>query len=384
MNAFGHNCSNSLLVIGNGFDRSLKAKTSYEDFYKLLVKCYNATSFNVFIDNLDQNYKNGDLKLFYDLLQKEAKTNFFINYFILYNKSFNCWVDFESELEKIITGFDYLLTVLKDTDKFVFNGHGIFININKNIDLLSVVTNYPNNNFFSSGITSKDYYSFSINGAKIIDYKTLYKEMSKFVNSFPKSLYKDLSVFSQLFNIYLSIIKDDVSYDCLHSFFKECNVAVNYNYTDFLMHYSKRNDHELKRILYINGECDYFNHKDRIVFGIDSSVPIKNNEFFIFTKTAQRTIKNTDINNISKMLSDFYFNKIIVFGHSLSIADKDTLNYILTNCQRIDGERVNLEVYCYDEESKLSIISNLKVILGLELYTELQINNKLVLKDVEP
>lgn len=372
----------SLLIVGNGFDCSLKANTRYEDFYKLLIKAYEASTFDDFIKSCDEKYRRDDLESFFNLLKEETTINYFINYFISYNKAFDCWVDFESELERIIVSFDQLVTVLKDPNKLEYHGYDLCIRVMDNLNLVSVILNYPKNRFFKAEIYNEQLLFFAIRGVSLDDYKNLYNGINKFIKTFPKELYKDLSSFSRLFSTYLYIIRDDITYNVSHPFCKDCKVVINYNYTDYLGHYYKRKDYKLNDILYVNGKCDFKKHRDKIVFGIDSNVIIKNNEFFIFTKTAQRSAKNTEINRITYIVENYSIKEIFVYGHSLNTADKDTLEYIFKNCRGYSGEKAKITVYCYDNESKLSAIANLKEILGLEYYMDLQTNGNLVLKDI--
>jgi len=374
----------SLLVVGNGFDCSLGAKTSYKDFYSLLLMAFNSPSYNDFLNTSKIKTDNTQaLEQFYDLIQKESKTNYFINYFILYKEAFGCWVDFERELEKIISAFDSLISYLFEKNRIVFSEPDLYLKISDDVKLVSVILNYPNNDYFHSFIAAKDLYAFYIKGCKFTSEKVLINTLNKFIDDFPKRLYRDLSSFSKLFVIYLSIIENDVAYDKVHSFVKNCEIAINYNYTGYLDHYYKRNNYNLTRILYINGKCNYEKLDDKIVFGIDSNVRIKNKQFFIFTKSAQRTVKDTDIRYLTNFFNYYYFTKIIIFGHSMSIADKETLQFILKNSKDINNKDFRIEIYTYDEDSKLDIISNLNDILGLEYFLNLQNSNKLIFKDVE-
>ncbi len=372
----------SLLIVGNGFDCSLKAKTRYEEFYAFLLNCYNSPSLEKFIVKIGGKYNREDLELFFNLLKAEASTNYFINYFISYNKAFNCWVDFEKELKRIVTSFDDLVTVLKNSEKIYYSGYDLYIRIMDNINLLSVISNYSDNRFFKSEIASKELYSFDIKGANTDSFKNLYNGINTFVESFPRELYKDLSSFSKMFSLYLFIIRDDASYKIEHDFIRNCSVAINYNYTDYLSHYCVRKDDELSDILYINGKIDSDGTSDSIVFGIDSNVKIANSDFFIFTKTAQRSAKNVNVRQLAEIVNRSLINRIIVFGHSLNTADKDTLEFVFKECGKHSKSQVEITVYCYDEKSKLNIISNLKEILGLKYYTDLQMNGKLLLKDI--
>ena len=323
------------------------------------------------------------MELFFDLFTKESKTNYFINYFLLYNKAFGCWVDFESELERIVISFDDLISVLKDSKKISKNSNSLLISIADNMNLVSVILNYPTNSYFSCHQVTNEFFRFNIVGADFSKTKNMLNEIAKFTKSFPKSLYRDLSAFSKLFSIYLAIIKDDVSYDIDHSFSKDCKAVINYNYTSFAERFYDNKHYTLDDIVYINGKCDFKKPDDTIVFGIDSNTLIKNNEFFVFTKAAQRSIKNTGIHLIAGLLNKYFVDKVIIFGHSLTTTDKDTMNYILNHCNPLKNGGIKIVIYCFDFEAKTNIVANLKEILGLESYTTLQINDRILLKNIK-
>ena len=123
-----------------------------------------------------------------------------------------------------------------------------------------------------------------------------------------------------------------------------------------------------------NGKPD-----DKIVFGIDSSVKLANHAFQAFTKSIQRSIKNTEISRL-KYAMENYVGDIYVFGHSLSLADYDSLHYILSK-EYEGGLRPHIKVYCYNVKERMSLVINAKRILGDSLFEEYQRSGELEFVD---
>ena len=119
-NEYGEVTEESLAIIGNGFDLNLGAQTSYESFFECLKDCFNAES----LSNFKSSYISDDNEIainnFYNLLDKN-KDNYFVNYFLNYQKAIGSWVSFENELTQIICAFDELITCLNSEDGTVID-----------------------------------------------------------------------------------------------------------------------------------------------------------------------------------------------------------------------------------------------------------------------
>ena len=378
-NEHGEVTEESLAIIGNGFDLNLGAQTSYESFFECLKDCFNAES----LSNFKSSYISDDNEIainnFYNLLDKN-KDNYFVNYFLNYQKAIGSWVSFENELTQIICAFDELITCLNSEDGTVIDVSGFPILNIKVLDkhkLLSVLNVFPKNKFFTvnnslfeittnkTGGISMFFGDETKKGFHDIRYKT-----EIFSETFPKELYKDLVVFSDLFSIYLSIVNHFVKYNCVFNALKDCRLFVNYNYTRYLERFLLKRDQETEQIVYINGTVNTMDGKrtDNIVFGIDSSVVLKNKGFEVFTKSIQRSLMDTDIKMIES-LSKEYVSAIYVFGHSLSLADYESLHFLFLSYSKKIRKIV---IYCYDRNARIELTINLKAILGDDLFYQFQ------------
>jgi len=254
------------------------------------------------------------------------------------------------------------------------------------IELMAVIGVFPDNKFFVSDTASFKWREISrpTVGFRIknLPYETeqeLYKAIFDFTSSFPKKLFDDLEIFSELFTVYLLIIKNIRDNEVSYNVILDSDYFINYNYTDYLRSIIIRSNHNPSEILYINGEVDCASIEEcKIVFGIDSDTKLINLGFEIFTKTIQRSLYDTDIKKISNMLKD-NIERIYIFGHSLNLADYESLSYIFSSCEK--AEEPEIIVYCYDKISRRNIIVNIRKILGDEKYSIYQRKNKLSFLD---
>ena len=370
----------SLAIVGNGLDLRLDFDTTYEKFYECMKLAFEANDFSTFSSTYSKYGNTESIKVFYDLVERE-KDNYFINYFINYKTIFGSWVSFEDELTKIICAFDMLISFINsERDSFEEAGD-LYVETENYPKLLSVLNAYPKNKFFTAYtdlqyLRTRDGYAvaFTIGGE---DYKDIYDlryRIEKFTETFPLNLYKDLVAFSRLFSNYLSIIDHPVKCNDKIASFERCGLYINYNYTTYLEQYLTLSNIPFSTLLYINGlSNEKGTISDKIVFGIDSNVELRNQRFEVFCKNIQRSLKDTDIDKIDSLLSDRITN-VFIYGHSLSLADYETLNYVFS---RLNVWKPHITVYFLDEDSKISLLTNLKILLGNELFDEYQKNGRI-------
>lgn len=374
-----------LTIVGNGFDIAIGAKTTYNAFYDCLKDGWDAKTF----DDFKKKYLyEGNEKLvdsFYKTV-KNNQNNFFINYFLRYKTVFGDWVSFEKELTKIVKGFDDLVTFLNLPDRLiVFPSSSeevsrAYIRAFDNIGLLQVLSVYPNNRFFSTDLKQhpyegNKYLSFQIKGKKYKDIFSFYNRVEVFSQELPKELFDDLTVFSTLFSVYLGIVDHFVKPGYKLNGVDRHSLFVNYNFTHYLERLVEDDKSGIRRIININGLIDNAkgSYKENIVFGIDSDTQLSNHQFGVFTKRIQRSIKETDVMYLEKMLSE-KIGEIEVIGHSLNLADYESLSLIFS---RIRGSNPIITVYYFDNESKNSLIINLEQILGKDRFDKYQREKRL-------
>lgn len=370
-----------LLIIGNGFDLSIGAKTDYNSFYEFMKKCNEAEDYETFAKSVD---KAGMLLLkeFYDKYKSNIG-NYFIEYFINFNYSFKEWVAFESELTRIITSMDALVSCLKDNKKILIDEYlNIFLNIDDQ-NVLSVLNNNCDNKFFKVFTSQGD---LIVNEGRVKfrfkeeakNYYELLHFIKKFCEDFPNDLFRELSTFSDLFKQYLNVIKSNTMKYNLYSNKIKANYVISYNYTEYLLTMYENKNFEPDDYIFINGKTSVTNE---IVFGIDSSSKLENEGFTIFMKSVQRLFSSTDINRMGELKNDL-IDTIMIIGHSLCLSDKDSLNLILSS--KYSGYIYpTINVYYHNEESKKQLAKNLRMILGNKVFDEYQLNNKIKMLNVK-
>ena len=370
----------TLTIVGNGFDLAIGAKTTYENFYECLKDCFQAISIDDFKNEYIHEDNEGLINTFYDIVSNN-RDNYFINYFLNYEVIFGNWVSFEKELTKIIKGFDNLITSLNSHDKLFMDltpqtSVSTYVKIMDKTNLLQVLSVFPNNKFFHANLRVQDFEKggavpFSIKGKLFKDIYEVYKGVEEFSEQFPNSLYNDLIIFSNLFSLYLGIVNHFVHFDKIIKDAFDTSYFINYNFTNYLEQLIKQNGLTASNVLYINGLAENINclPREKIVFGIDSNTKLDNLAFEIFTKRVQRSLKDTDVSHLDHVL-DNSFEDIYIIGHSLNIADYESLSFIFSKCE--DGFKPKITIYCLDNIAKRDLIINLKTILGNNKFDEYQ------------
>ena len=378
-NERGEIMEESLAIIGNGFDLNLKARTSYDSFFECLKDCFNSASLSDFKSSYISGSNEIAINDFFNILSNN-KDNYFVNYFLNYQKAIGSWVSFEKELTQIICAFDELTTCLNSTDGTVIDVSGypvLNIKVLEKHKLLSVLNVFPKNKFFTVNTSLFEITTNKTGGISMYigdknkkDFHDIHYKIEIFTETFPKDLYQDLTIFSNLFSLYLSIVDHFVRYNCVFNALQDCRLFVNYNYTRYLERFLLRRDQQVEQIVYINGTVNAMDGKrtGNIVFGIDSSVVLKNKGFEVFTKSIQRSLMDTDIKKIES-LSKEYVSTIYVFGHSLSLADYESLNYLFSSYSKKLNKIV---IYCFDYNARIELTINLKTILGEALFCQYQ------------
>lgn len=370
----------TLTIVGNGFDLAIGAKTAYEDFYDCLKDCFQAVSINDFKNAYIHDDNEELINSFYNLV-KNNRDNYFINYFLNYEVAFGNWVSFEKELTKIIKSLDHLITSLNSHDKLFMDltRHTFvttYVRIMDRTSLLQVLSVYPDNKYFCANLRIQDFTKdgavpFSIKGKVFKNIYEAYKGVEEFSERFPNLLYNDLITFSNLFSLYLGIVNHFVCFDKVIKDAFDTSYFINYNFTNYLEKMIELNHLKFGDVLYINGLAENVNGfpKEKIVFGIDSNTKLDNLSFEIFTKRIQRSMKDTDISHLDFVLNNSFEN-IFIIGHSLNVADFESLGFIFSKCE--DAIKPKITIYCLNDVAKRDLIINLKTILGNNKFDEYQ------------
>ena len=388
-----------ILIIGNGFDKANGLPTQYNeflDFCEKAEKIYTEENLDTFNNEFKTKYLDpwGGNDCLKDLLNDAfisksfaistittkstslnelfdcINGNIWYNYFQNISLNGHNWIDFETEITKVIKKFDDLKKK-KTKSK----------NIGYDIKILEYYTDFKPKDFvniwkFSSNPTIIPYETRTNRSAEEITIEE--------IDCFMDVLYKHLNKITRALEIYLSSFVSQIKPTIVQDISEqEFDYILSFNYTNtFEKHYKKSMSKDAQ-ICYIHGKADSLASVDtcNLVLGIDEYLKKHekntNLDFLAFKKFYQRIIKQTD-NSYSVWLDSIHErNKIgqsfaedfelYIFGHSLDVTDKDILKDFILN------DNVQTKIYYYqkkanDKSNFSSKISNLiKIIKQKEL-----------------
>ncbi|EDQ95618.1 Bacteriophage abortive infection AbiH [Intestinibacter bartlettii DSM 16795] len=396
----------NILVIGNGFDLAHNLPTSYKDFLGFI------TYINVFFNGDAQtinNYKyaenfkklhpdiqdyilkiselNKNDKLIKEIIELSSD-NFWIKYFEKCIQSNELrgdnWIDFESEITKVVKSLEYLKNYNEDNLKLTvgnrkYTDNQALYQISKEIikkisdrlkskgeintileyeDIMKSGHNYSNieNHFFCSS-----------NSKKVIS--ELNMELNKLIRCL--EIYLDYVVKE---NIKINKQLDDINN------INHINHLISFNYTSTFENFYSNNT-----------ECDYIHGKanknnnfetNNMVLGIDEYLDSSDKDieldFIQFKKYFQRIYKKTGCeykkwlekikeNNLifnKSICSDKFSTNIYFYGHSLDITDKDILTEL------INLEKSQIIIFYLDDYDYMQKIVNLVKLVGQDYLCE--------------
>lgn len=362
----------NILVIGNGFDIAHGLPTKYGeflDFIKLFkrkirkVKNWkNEKEFNIhqidYIDNLfstrtDNNHSDKIINELSELIEN----NKWINYFLKIEEDMKKdgkegWIDFESEISKIIKALD---RSFKNVNKYIKKGYPFGGIEQYNYNILCKIL----------GCFEKD----RVVIAFLIDNKQF--------------LINDLNRLIRCLEIYLDDFINKITDYKKMDLIKSLNPhrILSFNYTNTFQRIYGVDNANIK-YHYIHGKANINHTLDNsdIVLGIDEYLPNgekdNNIEFIQFKKFYQRIYKKTgsnyrtwlreidDINNRFNKIQKG--NRILFIGHSLDVTDKDILRDLLLS--NLFSEII---IYHHNQEALSSQISNLVKAIGQDKLIEL-------------
>lgn len=320
------------------------------------------------IDDYTSNARE-ELMKNYDFLKTQSNNNIWISYFIkTINKDTKNkgWIDFETEISKVIQSFEYVFFIEKYKRE---KGYKI-----DNCQLSDVFFDNERKliNTFKE-TTAKNFWN-NINQAKSINdfYSRVYSNESFYKNykGYIDTLIDDLKNLTRCLEIYLHDIIGNITIESSDTI-KHMNIdhVLSFNYTNT---FEKIYDDGIRNIeyCYIHGKANMKN-TDNMVLGIDDYLEgadiDKKTDFIEFKKYYQRIFNHNSVDyqywieesNKSKtyIVPDVCSN-IYVYGHSLDVTDKDILEPILMM------EKVKINIYYYDDKDHRDKIANLVKIIG--------------------
>lgn len=394
----------NILVIGNGFDIEHGLPTKYVDFLDFM-KGIQIISIGAYIDKqmifesrlynptkLDESIlkhePNNIVKQFllnekffkresFNKWKSESNVkelidcstnNFWIEYLLKNTHySYERWVDFESEISKVIQTLEYANEVsiyLKNTPKDGASDGVIIQRFEK--------YNYDKSNHFDT--IMKDLKGNL--GNRYLLMKEIYGDELK---NIIKILHEHLLRLNRCLEIYLCEYVDNIQItEKKPQYFKddEYDGLISFNYTNtFQKLYRIKGTDSNTNILkppydYIHGKADLAKHKTKeennMVLGINEYLNEEDKneklDFIQFKKYFQRIFKKTGIEYkkwIEEMSTSMHPNSITIFGHSLDVSDKDILRQLILE----SGCKVT--IYYYDDDVvHTQLISNLVRVIG--------------------
>ena len=359
--------SDTILILGNGFDIAMGRKTKYTDFIEFEQRLFDRpeSDLQAFLDS-----KNIDIDKYKDNL-----------YLKFINENKDTLGDNWSNLETMISQLSEAVMYCKENTDLLYSigyNEPFLQHIERNMLQLQKDRNYCSKSYVGRLFFSLFYEK---------GWKKLEREVAldKLNNEFIRQL--DLLV--ELLEIYLSyidfldfkVIEIKSKPTALDAISDLSNSSVlNFNYTNtsgYLFGTSEEKTH------FIHGRIDLDRQTNRIntmVFGIEDKENDVNSDLIPYQKYYQRVVKETgnqfeeffksnykySNEGVSKSLS----KNIIIFGHSVDPLDKEIFQKCFELAEK--GEYLYRFIFTYyDEPAKRSIIKNLAIILGKEKLVEL-------------
>lgn len=346
----------NILVIGNGFDLAHGLPTRYDDFlnfveefieYKVTNEC-NMRFLDYFKSLTETNIN------LYDQIDGLIEDNRWLNYFltlrenkVLLNKL--TWIDFESEISKVIKTFDEYRNKL--ISEKVFENEQMRID-EHSFDVLHYI------------LEKKE---------KIIQIDCLLSLEN--IRELKEELITDLNRLIRCLEIYLDDYVRKNYFDKLQKikFIEALKIdkILTFNYTNTYEHvYGKSNIN----FDYIHGKADIKHNLNscNLVLGIDEYLgeneKNSNIEFIQFKKFFQRIYKGTGC--LYKDWIKFYTEQkgktpkiphelnLYFIGHSLDVTDKDILKELIL------FDEANTTIYYHNQEALGRMIANLVKVIG--------------------
>ena len=363
--------SDTILILGNGFDIAMGRKTKYTDFIEFEKQLFSNPD-----EELLKFLKDKNIRI------EEYRDNLYLK-FIHENK--DKLGDNWSNLEIMISQLADAIMYFKENNEVLFK----VATTGRNWLLEENISNEKN---YRSKLYIADMF-LSLFHEK--GWSPLEREVA--LDKLNNEFIWQLDFLIELLEIYLSYLdyldfevrETEASSTALDAISDLSNsYIINFNYTNTSGHLfgsSKENTH------FIHGRIDLdrtFNRINTMVFGIEDKENDINSDLIPYQKYYQRVVKETG-NQFEIFFNTNYFtikrnipgigtntikNKvsknIIIFGHSVDPLDKEIFQKCFALAENGKYDYRFIFTY-YDDVAKRSIIKNLAIILGKEKLVEL-------------
>ena len=363
-------------------------------YFELLLDIIQTTNF--FKDNYSkyteswyENNKNikevNDDKIInsYRAFFDQFSDNIILRFILLNKLKIDNWNNLESQISQLASGITIIKESLKEQDLlFIYND----INSQTDYDKLQSAKNYFQNFQNSSHISFiLEELAYQDNSDEI----SIYSILTRYNHRVEQSL-NSLTLLLEFYLFYLDNIEDKIEIiknngvNIIDNFGKMDNILT-FNYTDTA---EQKYNLDKESIHYIHGRQNFIESSidnNHLVFGIEDNDNIVNNDLVNYQKTFQRIIKKTGFKYKKfidpSSLKNFDICRIIIFGHSLDILDKEIfLDFFNKDLQK--ATKVEFFVLYFGNDDLKSKVRNLSTFLGKDTLVNLSSENYIHFIDI--
>lgn len=356
-------------------------------YFELLLDIVQTTNF--FKDNYSkyteswyENNKNikevNDDKIInsYRAFFDQFSDNIILRFILLNKLKIDNWNNLESQISQLTSGITIIKESLKEQDLlFIYND----INSQTAHDKLQSAKNYFQNFQNSSHISFiLEELAYQDNSDEI----SIYSILTRYNHRVEQSL-NSLTLLLEFYLFYLDNIEDKIEIiknngvNIIDNFGKIDNILT-FNYTDTA---EQKYSLDKESIHYIHGRQNFIESSldnNHLVFGIEDNDNIVNNDLVNYQKTFQRIIKKTGFKYKEfidpSSLKNFDICRIIIFGHSLDVLDKEIfLDFFNKDLQK--ATKVEFFVLYFGNDDLKSKVRNLSTFLGKDTLVNLSSEN---------
>ena len=363
-------------------------------YFELLLDIVQTTNF--FKDNYSkyteswyENNKNikevNDDKIInsYRAFFDQFSDNIILRFILLNKLKIDNWNNLESQISQLASGITIIKESLKEQDLlFIYND----INSQTDYDKLQSAKNHFQNFQNSSHISFiLEELAYQDNSDEI----SIYSILTRYNHRVEQSL-NSLTLLLEFYLFYLDNIEDKIEIiknngvNIIDNFGKMDNILT-FNYTDTA---EQKYNLDKESIHYIHGRQNFIESSidnNHLVFGIEDNDNIVNNDLVNYQKTFQRIIKKTGFKYKKfidpSSLKNFDICRIIIFGHSLDILDKEIfLDFFNKDLQK--ATKVEFFVLYFGNDDLKSKVRNLSTFLGKDTLVNLSSENYIHFIDI--
>ena len=363
-------------------------------YFELLLDIVQTTNF--FKDNYSkyteswyENNKNikevNDDKIInsYRAFFDQFSDNIILRFILLNKLKIDNWNNLESQISQLASGITIIKESLKEQDlSFIYND----INSQTDYDKLQSAKNHFQNFQNSSHISFiLEELAYQDNSDEI----SIYSILTRYNHRVEQSL-NSLTLLLEFYLFYLDNIEDKIEIiknngvNIIDNFGKMDNILT-FNYTDTA---EQKYNLDKESIHYIHGRQNFIESSidnNHLVFGIEDNDNIVNNDLVNYQKTFQRIIKKTGFKYKKfidpSSLKNFDICRIIIFGHSLDILDKEIfLDFFNKDLQK--ATKVEFFVLYFGNDDLKSKVRNLSTFLGKDTLVNLSSENYIHFIDI--